>query len=68
MLWKREEYLCRPKEKEEIAKTRFNSKGLGEFKLVNNGRKGVECTEEKCKVNRRSEFRIIEGPEEFFIE
>jgi len=28
MLWKWEEYLCRPKEKEGIAKTRFNSKEL----------------------------------------
>ena len=44
-----------------IKPIRLVSKGYGESSLVNHCKNGVECTEEEHKVNRRTEFRIIEG-------
>jgi outer membrane protein OmpA-like peptidoglycan-associated protein len=43
-----------------IAKDRIASKGFGESQLLNNCVNGVSCTEEEHKVNRRSEFFIMQ--------
>lgn len=39
---------------------RINAQGLGESQLVNNCEDGVRCTEKEHRMNRRSEFRIVE--------
>lgn len=47
---------------------RFVSKGMGESQLVNHCKNGVPCSEEEHRKNRRTEFRILEGPEEIYLE
>lgn len=42
-----------------IDKTRIVPKGYGETKLINDCKDGVNCSEEKHKENRRTEFRIL---------
>jgi outer membrane protein OmpA-like peptidoglycan-associated protein len=43
-----------------IAKERIIAKGYGETQLVNHCKKGVECTDEVHRQNRRTEFKIVE--------
>jgi peptidoglycan-associated lipoprotein len=42
---------------------RIVAKGYGESQILNECVNGVECSEEKHRKNRRTEFKIIEGPE-----
>lgn len=44
-----------------ISSKRLTAKGLGESKLVNRCRDGVECSEEDHAHNRRTEFRVKKG-------
>jgi peptidoglycan-associated lipoprotein len=48
---------------EGIAANRIKAKGYGETRLLNKCKDGVKCTEEEHQLNRRSEFRIIAGPQ-----
>jgi outer membrane protein OmpA-like peptidoglycan-associated protein len=43
-----------------ISSDRIISKGYGETQLVNNCDDGVPCTEEQHRMNRRTEFKILE--------
>ncbi len=45
-----------------IASNRIIAKGYGEYQLANKCYNGVECTEEEHQENRRTEFKILEGP------
>lgn len=45
-----------------IADNRIIAKGYGETQILNGCVDGVECTEEEHQFNRRTEFKIIEGP------
>ncbi len=45
-----------------IASRRIIAKGYGEYQLANKCYNGVECTEEEHQENRRTEFKILEGP------
>lgn len=49
--------------KKGIAPERIIAKGYGETQILNHCTNGVECTEEEHRYNRRSEFKIIAGPE-----
>jgi len=51
-----------------IDANRFISKGYGELQLVNHCKNGVDCSDEEHKVNRRTEFKILEGPDEIYLE
>lgn len=42
-----------------IDSTRISAKGYGESKLVNRCKDGVNCSEEKHQLNRRTELKII---------
>jgi len=42
-----------------VAKNRLTGKGYGETQLVNGCSDGVQCSEEKHQMNRRSEFIIM---------
>ena len=46
-----------------IETRRMIAKGYGETKLVNRCKNGVKCSEEEHLKNRRTEFRIISGPD-----
>lgn len=48
---------------EGIAATRIKAVGYGELKLLNRCKDKVKCTEEEHQINRRSEFKIIAGPQ-----
>jgi outer membrane protein OmpA-like peptidoglycan-associated protein len=39
-----------------IEKSRLSSKGMGESKVINRCKNGVDCSEEEHKLNRRTEF------------
>ena len=43
-----------------ITKDRITSKGYGETQLVNHCDDGVSCTESQHRLNRRTEFKILE--------
>ena len=43
--------------------SRIRAVGYGEAKLLNKCRDKVKCTEEEHQLNRRSEFKIIAGPQ-----
>jgi peptidoglycan-associated lipoprotein len=49
--------------REGIASERIQPVGYGESKLVNGCSNGVRCTEEEHQLNRRTEFKIIAGPQ-----
>lgn len=51
-----------------IAANRIVAKGYGEKQLLNSCSNGVECTEEEHQLNRRTEFKITEGPTSIVIE
>lgn len=53
---------------EGIAAGRIKAVGYGETKLLNKCGNGVECTEDEHRLNRRSEFKIISGPQTIEIE
>ena len=42
-----------------IRRERLIAKGFGETKLLNECRDGVNCSEEKHRKNRRTEFRVV---------
>ena len=44
-----------------MSSTRLISKGYGETKLKNNCSNGVQCSEVQHRVNRRTEYRVING-------
>ncbi len=48
---------------EGVAAARIKAVGYGETKLLNRCKDGVKCTEEEHQLNRRSEFKIIAGPQ-----
>ncbi len=48
---------------EGVAPARIKSVGYGETKLLNKCKDGVKCSEEEHQLNRRSEFKIIAGPQ-----
>lgn len=41
---------------------RIKAKGYGEQKILNGCTNGEECTDDEHRYNRRTEFKIIEGP------
>lgn len=45
-----------------IARNRLKAIGYGESHLLNRCKNGVDCTEEEHAINRRTEFKIVEGP------
>ncbi|HLU94584.1 MAG TPA: DUF1573 domain-containing protein [Membranihabitans sp.] len=45
-----------------IASGRVEAVGYGETRILNHCTNGVNCSEEEHQLNRRTEFRIIEGP------
>lgn len=47
---------------------RIRAIGYGEKQLLNGCVNGVSCTDEEHRINRRTEFKIIEGPDEIVIE
>ncbi|MBK8347095.1 MAG: OmpA family protein [Saprospiraceae bacterium] len=48
---------------EGIASARIKAVGYGETKLLNKCKDRVKCSEEEHQLNRRSEFKIIAGPQ-----
>ncbi len=50
-----------------IAQHRVQSKGYGESVIINHCVNGVKCTDEQHRQNRRTEFKIIGGPETIVI-
>lgn len=48
---------------EGITPSRIKAVGYGETKLLNKCKDKVKCTEEEHQLNRRSEFKIIAGPQ-----
>jgi peptidoglycan-associated lipoprotein len=46
-----------------IERGKIVAKGYGETRPVNQCKNGVKCTEEEHGQNRRTEFRILSGPE-----
>lgn len=45
-----------------IERDRIKAVGYGESKILNHCKPNVECTEEEHRLNRRTEFTILEGP------
>lgn len=45
-----------------IDPSRIKAVGYGESRILNHCHNNVECTEEEHRINRRTEFTIIEGP------
>jgi hypothetical protein len=41
---------------------RIKAKGYGETRILNHCTNGEECSDEEHRFNRRTEFRILEGP------
>ena len=41
---------------------RLRAVGYGETQILNRCRNGVKCTDDEHRFNRRTEFKIIEGP------
>lgn len=50
-----------------VTPDRIKAVGYGETKLLNNCSNGVRCTEEEHQFNRRTEFKIIAGPQSIEI-
>ena len=46
-----------------VERSRIVAKGYGETRLVNQCKNGVKCSDEEHLQNRRTEFRILSGPE-----
>lgn len=47
---------------------RIKPVGYGEAQILNQCKDGVKCSEEEHRFNRRTEFKILEGPKEIKIE
>jgi outer membrane protein OmpA-like peptidoglycan-associated protein len=45
-----------------VSPSRITSAGYGETQVINKCLEGVQCTDEEHEVNRRVEFKILEGP------
>lgn len=54
--------------KEGIDAERIKTVGYGETQLLNRCKDGVRCSEDEHRFNRRTEFKIIAGPETIEIE
>jgi peptidoglycan-associated lipoprotein len=52
---------------EGITATRIKTVGYGEKVLLNRCKNGVKCSDEEHQVNRRTEFKIIAGPETILV-
>lgn len=50
-----------------VASDRVHPVGYGESQILNQCTNGVKCTDEEHRFNRRTEFKIIEGPTEIKI-
>jgi len=50
-----------------VASDRIQAKGYGEGKILNRCINGVRCPDEEHRFNRRTEFKILEGPESIEI-
>jgi outer membrane protein OmpA-like peptidoglycan-associated protein len=46
-----------------VEPARIKAVGYGETKLLNKCKDNVRCSEEEHQLNRRSEFKIIAGPQ-----
>ncbi len=46
-----------------VSPSRVIAKGYGEKNILNGCTNGVDCTEEQHQFNRRTQFKIIEGPQ-----
>lgn len=45
-----------------LSEDRIQAVGYGETQILNKCVNGVECTDEEHRLNRRTEFKILEGP------
>jgi len=45
-----------------IDSKRIQAKGYGETVILNNCSNGEDCTDDEHRFNRRTEFKILEGP------
>ena len=45
-----------------VEESRIVAKGYGENQILNRCTNGVECTDDEHRQNRRTEFKILEGP------
>jgi peptidoglycan-associated lipoprotein len=52
---------------EGITATRIKTVGYGEKVLLNRCKNGVKCSDEEHQVNRRTEFKIIAGPQTILV-
>lgn len=50
-----------------IDPSRIKAIGFGEAKILNRCKNGVNCTDDEHRFNRRTEFRILEGPQTITI-
>lgn len=50
-----------------IAKNRIKPVGYGESVIINHCKNGVKCTDDEHRQNRRTEFKIIAGPQSIEI-
>lgn len=50
-----------------ISPERIKAIGYGETQILNRCVQGTRCSDEEHRFNRRTEFKIIEGPQEIFI-
>jgi len=50
-----------------IDASRIKAIGFGEAKILNHCKNGVNCTDDEHRFNRRTEFRILEGPQTITI-
>ena len=53
---------------EGIVAARIKAVGYGETKLLNKCKDNIKCTEDEHQLNRRSEFKIIAGPQTIEID
>ncbi len=50
-----------------IDPSRIKAIGFGESKILNRCKNGIKCPDEEHRFNRRTEFRILEGPQTITI-
>jgi hypothetical protein len=51
-----------------VVPDRIKAVGYGESQILNACKNGVRCTEEEHRFNRRTQFKIIEGPQSIQID
>lgn len=49
--------------KKGVSKKRIVAKGYGEARIINQCKNNVDCSEDEHRFNRRTEFKILEGPQ-----